>query len=514
VALSNVTTNRKVDAASSAQSTIVAARQGTRAAGTSTSLYKEGNTNGKLVDMPTVTGSLGQKPDTVRAAANTTIKGSIPSMGVTDAIVICNDAGLSIRQTMVQKAAGAPLRVAAGRPRYTKKIALLAKVPGTKDSKSGRSTYARLIKTQVNGATAGMEQLNGLPIEGKQFLIEMGISTASVFLATEVGELAKKYQVWHNQMAEQNPRSSRPVSLLIKGSARIYLTQMRTSLRESLKVEKSKGVGQQGDPRQGRTWMAKDMDPHNKGNPTKKVQAGNMVVKDPRSTASGFSLKPELKISSAAVEAEKHNPKVTGKKECRGTQEQGGEQEGGILKNMKSTPEAMGKFLDHQGTDHYNPKKYESQDQLRASTPEAMVKIGPLEISYQSYSEFFHNLHDGDDFAVELVTMGGTVERPIEIHTAALVLDVFLTHAPFAVSLQDAMAVILERSQVETLSAPTEWATFINPGNVDVMIEADMEEFAADTTLEVRRKTQLDDEVSSGAPWMEVQTDETRMLRE
>jgi hypothetical protein len=29
-----------------------------------------------------------------------------------------------------------------------------------------------------------------------------------------------------------------------------------------------------------------------------------------------------------------------------------------------------------------------------------------------------------------------------------------------------------------------------------------MEEFVADTTLEVRRNTQLDDEVSLGAPWM------------
>jgi hypothetical protein len=80
----------------------------------------------------------------------------------------------------------------------------------------------------------------------------MGISTASVFLATEVGELAKKYQVWHKQMADQNPRPSRPASLLTKGSAHIYLTQMRKSLCDSLKIEKSKDIGQQGDPRQVR----------------------------------------------------------------------------------------------------------------------------------------------------------------------------------------------------------------------------------------------------------------------
>jgi hypothetical protein len=56
----------------------------------------------------------------------------------------------------------------------------------------------------------------------------------------------------------------------------------------------------------------------------------------------------------------------------------------------------MGKFLDHQGTDHDNPENYDTQDQLRTSTPEAMGKIGPLEIPHPSYSEFFHNLHDGD----------------------------------------------------------------------------------------------------------------------
>jgi hypothetical protein len=60
---------------------------------------------------------------------------------------------------------------------------------------------------------------------------------------------------------------------------------------------------------------------------------------------------------------------------------------------MTSMLEAMGKFLDHQGMDHYNPKKGESQDQLHASTPEAMVKIGSLSISNPSYSDFFHNLH-------------------------------------------------------------------------------------------------------------------------
>jgi hypothetical protein len=60
--------------------------------------------------------------------------------------------------------------------------------------------------------------------------------------------------------------------------------------------------------------------------------------------------------------------------------------------------------------------------------------------------------------------MGGTVERPIEICTSAIVLDFFLTHAPFDVSIQDTMVIILKRSQEETFSAPAEWATFIKQG--------------------------------------------------
>jgi hypothetical protein len=143
--------------------------------------------------------------------------------------------------------------------------------------------------------------------------------------------------------------------------------------------------------------MSKDLDPRNKGNLTKNVQAGDRVAKESRGNASCFSLTPELNISSAAVEAEIHNPYMTGKKERRGTKEQGGESEGGILKNLAPTPEAKGKFLDHQGRDYDNPENYESQDQLRASTPEAIGKIGPLEITDPSYSEFFHNLHDGGE---------------------------------------------------------------------------------------------------------------------
>jgi hypothetical protein len=113
-----------------------------------------------------------------------------------------------------------------------------------------------------------------------------------------------------------------------------------------------------------------------------------------------------------------------------------------------------------------------------------------------------------------MITMGGPVERTCEIRTLAIVQEFYLTHAPFAVSLQDAMTVILKRSQDKTFSAPAEWDTFIKKGKAQGTIEEAMVEFAADTTLEVRRKTRLDDVVSLVAPRVEVQMDETWMLPE
>jgi hypothetical protein len=59
--------------------------------------------------------------------------------------------------------------------------------------------------------------------------------------------------------------------------------------------------------------MANDLDPRNKTTSLQRVQAGIMVVKELRSASSGFSLIPESRPSAAAVEAEKHNPKVAGK---------------------------------------------------------------------------------------------------------------------------------------------------------------------------------------------------------
>jgi hypothetical protein len=76
------------------------------------------------------------------------------------------------------------------------------------------------------------------------------------------------------------------------------------------------------------------------------------------------------------------------------------------------------------------------------------------------------------------------------------------------------MAIILKRSQDETFSAPAEWATFIKQVKAQGTIEEAVVEFAADTNLEVRRKTRLDDGISLLSPRVEVQTDETWMLPE
>jgi hypothetical protein len=85
---------------------------------------------------------------------------------------------------------------------------------------------------------------------------------------------------------------------------------------------------------------------------------------------------------------------------------------------------------------------------------EAMAKNIPLATSHQSYSDFFQNLHDGDEFAMDVATMKVPVKRTIETHTSALVLNFFLARAPFAVSLQYTMAIILKRSQDQTFLYP------------------------------------------------------------
>jgi hypothetical protein len=220
--------------------------------------------------------------------------------------------------------------------------------------------------------------------------------------------------------------------MITKGSSRIHLTEIRKRLSDFLKAEKAKGTVRQGESRKGRSGMDKDMAQPIKGNPTKKVRAVNMLAKEQRSAASGFSLKPELKLSSADVEAVKHNPKVAGKEEGRLAQGQGCGEEVGFSKKTTSTPKAKGIFwilLSQVPTKYLMvpvmfymgnirrrlwkkcrnskgwiikiPKKLLLKNQLRASTPEAMSKIVLQVTSHQSYTEFFQNLDEGDEFGVD-----------------------------------------------------------------------------------------------------------------
>jgi hypothetical protein len=159
------------------------------------------------------------------------------------------------------------------------------------DEKSGRCKESEVIDDKDNCGPSGMQHLNILPTKCKAFLFDMGIFTASVFLSNEVGELATKYQVWHNQTAKENQSAGRPASQITTGCACIYLIKMRKKIRDSLKAENG---SVRGESRQGQSGMAKDFDPHNNANQTHKVQAGSTVVKELRSTSSGFSLKPEF----------------------------------------------------------------------------------------------------------------------------------------------------------------------------------------------------------------------------
>jgi hypothetical protein len=61
--------------------------------------------------------------------------------------------------------------------------------------------------------------------------------------------------------------------------------------------------------------MANALDPRNKNNSLQRARARSTVVKELRSASSGISMSPESRPSAAAVEADKHNPKVTGKKQ-------------------------------------------------------------------------------------------------------------------------------------------------------------------------------------------------------
>jgi hypothetical protein len=168
------------------------------------------------------------------------------------------------------------------------------------------------MSNKDNCGAAGIKELNIFSTKCKAFLFYMGISIAIVFLSNELGELATRYQAWHKLTADKNQSAGRPASQITTGCARIYLVKMRNKIRDSLNTENGPG---HKESRQGRTGMAEALDPRNKKNSLQRAQDGSTVVKELRSASSGFSLTPESRPSVAAVEAEKHNPKVAGKKQ-------------------------------------------------------------------------------------------------------------------------------------------------------------------------------------------------------
>jgi hypothetical protein len=182
----------------------------------------------------------------------------------------------------------------------SEKISYYHHPTGAKDGNPVGSKVSEGMSDKDNCGAAGTKELNILPTKCKSFLFYMGISTASVFLSNEVGELATKYQAWHKLTSEKNQSAGRPASQITTGCARIYLVKMRNKIRDSIKTE---NVPDHKESIQGRTGMDNALNPRNKNNPLQRAQAGSTVVKELRSTSSGFSLIPELRSSAAALEA-------------------------------------------------------------------------------------------------------------------------------------------------------------------------------------------------------------------
>jgi hypothetical protein len=101
---------------------------------------------------------------------------------------------------------------------------------GAMDGNPGGSKFSEGMSNKDNCGAAGTKELNILPPKCKAFLFDMGISTARVFLSSEVGELATKYQAWHKLTADKNKSAGRPASPIITGCARIYHVKMRNKI--------------------------------------------------------------------------------------------------------------------------------------------------------------------------------------------------------------------------------------------------------------------------------------------
>jgi hypothetical protein len=105
------------------------------------------------------------------------------------------------------------------------------------DGNSGGCKGSKVMRNKDNCGADGTKELNIFPTKCKAFLFDMGISTASVFLSNEVGELAKKYQALHKITADENQSAARPASQITTGCARIYLVKMCNKIRDSLKAQ-------------------------------------------------------------------------------------------------------------------------------------------------------------------------------------------------------------------------------------------------------------------------------------
>jgi hypothetical protein len=92
-----------------------------------------------------------------------------------------------------------------------------------------------------NCGAAGTKELNSLPTKCKTFRFDMGISTASVLLCNELGELATQYQSWHKLTADENQSARRPASHITTGCTRIYLVKMHNKIQDSIKTYNGPG---------------------------------------------------------------------------------------------------------------------------------------------------------------------------------------------------------------------------------------------------------------------------------
>jgi hypothetical protein len=98
------------------------------------------------------------------------------------------------------------------------------------DGNSGGCQGSEGIRNKDNCGPPGMQELNILPTKCKEFIFDRGISTASVFLYNEVGELATKYQAWHKLTADENQSAGRPAYRIKTGCAHIYLVKMGNTI--------------------------------------------------------------------------------------------------------------------------------------------------------------------------------------------------------------------------------------------------------------------------------------------